>query len=90
MDKTLRGQNAEEYEGIVKTINKNIEENANQEAEPNEEMAETQATCADGHQKTHDLIDDMKRQNEFLADQVNILVDKLSQANNRRCCCERI
>jgi len=27
MDKTLRGQNAGEYEGIVKTISKNIDEN---------------------------------------------------------------
>ena len=90
MDKTLRGQNASEYEGIVKTMEKNIEENTNAEAETNEEMAETQGCCADGHVKTHDLIDDMKRQNEFLADQVNILVEKLSQSNNRRCCCERI
>lgn len=49
-------------------MNKNIEENANQEAETNEEMANIQHTCAEGHQKTQDLIDDMMRQNKFLAD----------------------
>jgi len=78
MDKTLRSEIQNEYEGIVKTIDKNIDANANEEAVTNEEMADTQGCCADGHQQTHDLIDDMKRQNEFLADQVNLLVTKLS------------
>jgi len=39
-------------------------------------MAEAQGNCADGHQKTHDLIDDMKRQIELLSDQVDVLREK--------------
>ena len=41
MDKTLRDEIQSEFEGITKTISKNIDENTNAEAETNGEMAET-------------------------------------------------
>lgn len=85
MDKTI----TQEFEGVVREQAKQLEAHADKESEVNGEASKEMAHCEEGHHKTHDLIDDMKRQNETMAEQLAVLTAALG-SSNRRCCCERI